>query len=802
MPLKIWLPLNNNLNNIGLSPITLSSGTATYTSGKLGQCLSTGTLNFTLPSGLVSTLGTTKQYSMCCWLKNLNTSTAARWVFLIGSGSGATRGLWEHNTSTSRHWAYNGTGQSITCSINPIDGNWHHLVFTVNNNTVKLYIDGIYQNQITSTAASELGGANVLQLNATDYNLNDFRLYDHCLSAKEVREISQGLILHYKLNGLWGGAGDNMAYGTNTASTSTNTWRLGLQTGGTSNSIEYDVDGTPVAVITRDSVEWTGWSYLHYDNIHSADIKTSTTYTISFDVKTSVDGTIDFLGLRKGDSTNIKTASTSVIQGTCTANTWSHIVVRGVTKADFTDISDGQVIYFSCSSSLKGTGVTLKMKNMKMEEGPNATLWVPALSETGISTTSITDSSGYNNSGIITGVIPTNSNSNRYKTSMTFSGNCANYIANVGFPKITKDITFSCWAYQTSETSTSGGDDSNNSQYLISQGRDWVCSGFNLKVSAGTAVLDIGVSSTSGSSLWSGTSILNDWHMVTGTFDGTNMKIYIDGILKGTKNPGVTEIDYTYGGDALVVGKMSYGYTSSTSYFPFAGYINDVRVYATALSADDILDLYHTSANVDNLQNIHCFELQENGEISSILKNGIMTTDEFHESNSTKLSSSSGGSWTPLANTQNSTTNFAVIDLTDFGGSSTDVKIHIEADVSWTAFTAGTGGTFQGLWFQGANYEIGSTSNNWNASNYITSALNTQYNLRTASAVTTAGNYHYDTIATVPSSWLATYDRSNLGMRCDYSDGTGTVTVSNLKVTPLKYYDARIGSDFIQLIIL
>ena len=40
--------------------------------------------------------------------------------------------------------------------------------------------------------------------------LNDFRLYDHCLSPLEVKEISQGLILHYKLDGFNGGNSFNM----------------------------------------------------------------------------------------------------------------------------------------------------------------------------------------------------------------------------------------------------------------------------------------------------------------------------------------------------------------------------------------------------------------------------------------------------------------------------------------------------------------------------------------------------------------------------------------------------------------
>lgn len=84
--------------------------------------------------------------------------------------------------------------------------------------------------------------------------INDVRIYDHCLSPKEVKEISQALIIHYRLNGAYGGVGENLAYGTNTANTSTNTWRLSLQAGGTANSIEYDGD-TPVAVITRNNVE-------------------------------------------------------------------------------------------------------------------------------------------------------------------------------------------------------------------------------------------------------------------------------------------------------------------------------------------------------------------------------------------------------------------------------------------------------------------------------------------------------------------------------------------------------------------
>jgi hypothetical protein len=42
-------------------------------------------------------------------------------------------------------------------------------------------------------------------------DLNDFRVYDHCLSPLEVHEIAHGLVLHYKLDGFSGGSGRNLA---------------------------------------------------------------------------------------------------------------------------------------------------------------------------------------------------------------------------------------------------------------------------------------------------------------------------------------------------------------------------------------------------------------------------------------------------------------------------------------------------------------------------------------------------------------------------------------------------------------
>ena len=62
----------------------------------------------------------------------------------------------------------------------------------------------------------------------------------------------------------------------------------------------------------------------------------------------------------------------------------------------------------------------------------------------------------------------------------------------------------------------------------------------------------------------------------------------------------------------------------------YDGKLSDFRIYCTALSAEDILDLYHTSAKIDKTGKVHTFEFVED-ENMKITKTGITEWVELIE---------------------------------------------------------------------------------------------------------------------------------------------------------------------------
>ena len=90
MALLIRLPLNGNLNNIGLNNDTFN-GTTTYVDGKLGKCLSGSKVECSTSTVPVS-ITTNNVYSVSIWMNYSGTDQC--WLYSFGSGTGTMRGIW------------------------------------------------------------------------------------------------------------------------------------------------------------------------------------------------------------------------------------------------------------------------------------------------------------------------------------------------------------------------------------------------------------------------------------------------------------------------------------------------------------------------------------------------------------------------------------------------------------------------------------------------------------------------------------------------------------------------------------
>ena len=326
----------------------------------------------------------------------------------------------------------------------------------------------------------------------------------------------------------------------------------------------------------------------------------------SFDCKASVNSSITFTGLLNGNATNYMTNSTTNIQSSVVANQWCHMKYQCKTISSFDDITIGsQVVYLAPQAALKAVGVTVYFKNIKLEEGSIATPWCPNSSDTlattmGLDSTTAYDCSGFCNNGTKVGTLGWSSNTPKYNVSLDVTtDSCARYIYGPAQTQLTDQITLACWLYQTSAIATSGGNSTTN-QFALSQGRDYLNLGFNITVNNGKPGVYAGNGgSESGArvSLISTTkTITGSWHHVAAIYNNGALKLYVDGQLDRETTIGA--LDYV-DAPALVIGKMAYGYTNATSYFPFVGYISDARVYATALSADDVKSLYQNCATID-----------------------------------------------------------------------------------------------------------------------------------------------------------------------------------------------------------
>ena len=207
MSLVVWLPLVKEVKNQGISSAIISTASLSYAQGAYGN-----SANFNGHHIKIQNLPTFEKISISFRMKPTNTSQTGCMinyrtsvggdlaVFLIGGKIRFDAG----GVQTTFNYSYTTA--------------WQHVVITYDRQNKNLYIDGVLKQSValttvinTTATSGTIGQSSTNTTNGSSNNyvglLNDYRIYDHCLSLREIYYLSLGLAAHYKLGSdIWNGA--------------------------------------------------------------------------------------------------------------------------------------------------------------------------------------------------------------------------------------------------------------------------------------------------------------------------------------------------------------------------------------------------------------------------------------------------------------------------------------------------------------------------------------------------------------------------------------------------------------------
>ena len=142
--LRVWLPLDGDLRNLGASDIEITNSGATVdNAGKIGKCYSFDGSNDYITitySNFPAILA--KNFSIAFWVYSNNDGTRSVYFGNYGlSGSGNWFNLEKHTANEIRFWWNNGNPDKRfnSTKILSSDG-WTHLTLTKDEGIIKTYL--------------------------------------------------------------------------------------------------------------------------------------------------------------------------------------------------------------------------------------------------------------------------------------------------------------------------------------------------------------------------------------------------------------------------------------------------------------------------------------------------------------------------------------------------------------------------------------------------------------------------------------------------------------------------------------
>lgn len=605
MALIVWLPMNGNLINQGLSPIQFkyiqNNGKLVLNAkGKTGKCYERTASGYNDLIRSESKLPAINVQTMCCWAYVSSTP---------GDSANALLSNHDHNGNTGfglsvkqvsetdyRISCSTGTGTSRTYhtyyGTTNIKNSWHHLCLTYDGSTMKLWVDGKVEYTLSSHTNKAVSDYfDIFNWSTTHYTntnyrpvckLCDVRWYDHCLSTAEVKELARGLCGHWKMDGH-----------QFQANLITNTRTLSSMSGGTKTGGGYGG-----FTMMSGSVPSSGDGDFCCKNSLLTP-KQNTYYTLTFYARAEVDGMkirSYFYPSNCASGENSQGATSTLADGsivTTLTTSWQLYRVYWKTTTTTSGVKNLLVGRLKYDDNTANVGKKAYIAGVKFEEGKNVySMWTPAQTDEEFDRT-IYDSSGFNNHGTISPTVPwTTTVTGRGIRSMGFS-NSSHYIVLGRNCMLTDAITVNLWMHMDTWTS-------NVKPISCTEGGGWNFESNSYKICF--AIYANGAYRQCISDKeW--TSLSSGYHMFTGTFDGLNAKLYVDGVLEKTVATGTTTktpIVYNTTNGIFINGEAANSATTPTTFTIDLCRISDVRIYAAPLTDAEIKDLYDSPIRISN----------------------------------------------------------------------------------------------------------------------------------------------------------------------------------------------------------
>lgn len=593
MSLQVWLTGNNSMNNQGLLGELTQTNATSYVDGKLGKAMSTG--GYKMSAEQTAQVLNNEQISICFWVY-INADDGAtdnRAMFFgnsdIGSNNNRKFSLFNYPTVNDFHWSWMNDTANNTFVVGVLSGvlpsyKWTHVAITYQNPHGTVYINGEKVTTFTGVSNSSTFAYETQVIHNSSYlKWNDYRIYNHCISAKEVKEISKGLVCHYPLKSQYE-TGQVNKYSGDVAEGS-----LSMYGAFTKTKLEGERGYSYKFSCTGDGNN-------RWDNMNAGSTFSFTAgKKYYYSCKVRCHSTNFVLALRASRSGNDwVTNSTNVLNPD---GEWHEYVVYQTINSTYdrsgSTVTCNPILEFytdNLSTSGKVYSADFDIKDIQVIESD---CYVPFIDNDMVSNV-VGDCSGYGNNGTKIGDIAWSGDSARYSGSY--------YFASKSHYKIPCPLAspqeFSC-SFWIKPISWGG-------YAIISSNYNNPSSGFWLAVNCEGC----GLWFYNGSYARSNKGLLspNTWYHVCFVFNKGIITWYQNGEVAGVTDLS-SRTTTLWIKDYISIGNSYTGTIWNTNY---SGNISDFRIYSTILSAEDVKSIYNVSASIDKTGDLFCGEVMEN----------------------------------------------------------------------------------------------------------------------------------------------------------------------------------------------